>query len=156
MPFSSSVIRFMKLASKLRWPHPSGLNASLVLLLALLAVNGAAVWGILAARQGARAAALEDLRLHTTAQARAFEAALATLRGDFIFLTQAPPLGNGLAGLDSPDPTTRRWSRRDIEGALLLFLETHSAVDRIVVRNPAGEREIATGRRQGAPVLLKP
>jgi signal transduction histidine kinase len=146
----------MKASSKTRWPQLPGANASLLLLVFLLAINGAAVWGILAARHSARVAAADDLRLRTTAQARAFEAALATLRGDFIFLTQTPPLGNGLAGLDSPDPTTRRWSRRDVEGALLLFLETHTAVDRIVVRSPSGQPAIAAGRRQGAAVLLRP
>ena len=139
-----------------RWPRSPRLDASLLLLLlVLLAVNGAAVWGIFSARQGARAVALEDLRLRTAGQARALEAALATLRGDFIFLVQAPPLGNGLAGIDSPDPTTRRWSRRDVEGAVLLFLGTHPAVERILVRDPAGEPEIGAGRRQGAPVLLR-
>lgn len=145
----------MKQVPKHRWPQLPGANASLLLLLSLLAVNGAAVWGILAARQSARAAALEDLRLRTTAQARALEAALATLRGELIFLTQAPPLGNGLEALGSPDPTTRRWTRRDVEGALLLFLETHPAVDSVVVRDAAGEHAIAAGRRQGAPVLLR-
>jgi signal transduction histidine kinase len=139
-----------------RWPRPPRLDASLlVLLLALLAVNGAAVWGIVAARQSARAVALEDLRLRTAGQARALEAALATLRGDFIFLVQAPPLGKGLAGIESPDPTTRRWTQRDVEGALLLFLGTHPAVERILVRDPADEPQIGAGRRKGAPVLLR-
>lgn len=132
-----------------------GANVSLVLLVALLGINGAAVAGLVASRQSARAAAREDLRLATLAQARALEAELAALRGDLIFLTQAPPLGHGLAGFDSPDPATRRWSRRDVEGAVLLFLETHPSVERIVVRDSGGRAQVVTGRREGAPVLLR-
>lgn len=127
----------------------------MVLLAALVGINGAAVGGLMAARQVARDAAREDLRLATLAQARALEAELAALRGDLIFLTQAPPLGHGLAGFDSPDPATRRWSRRDVEGAVLLFLETHPGVEQIVVRDTEGRAQVAAGRREGAPVLVR-
>ncbi|MDX1997175.1 MAG: ATP-binding protein [Thermoanaerobaculia bacterium] len=144
---------------KPRWPwaglEAPGAKVSLLLLLALLAVNGAAVTGLLTARDAAREVALEDLRLQTLAQARSLEASLATLRGDLIFLTQAPPLGQGLEAFESPDPAVRRWSRRDVEGALLLFLETHGALERLVVRDTAGQAQIAAGRRGGAPVLLR-
>jgi signal transduction histidine kinase len=133
-----------------------GVHLPLLLLLSLLAINALAVWGIFAARNSAEASARQDLELQTAAHARALEAALAVLRGDFIFLAQAPPLGRGLAALDNPDPTVRRWNRRDVEGALLLFLEAHPAVERIVVRDPYGLPVIAAGRRRGAPVLLRP
>lgn len=142
----------MSLSTRFAGP---GAKVSLVLLVALLGINGAAVGGLVAARQSAREAAREDLRLATLAQARALEAELAALRGDLIFLTQAPPLGHGLAGFDSPDPATRRWSRRDVEGAVLLFLETHPGVERIVVRDTGGRAQVAAGRREGAPVLVR-
>lgn len=155
MGITNEVITFMKP----RWPwaglEAPGAKVSLLLLLALLAVNGAAVTGLLTARDAAREVALEDLRLQTLAQARSLEASLATLRGDLIFLTQAPPLGQGLEAFESPDPAVRRWSRRDVEGALLLFLETHGALDRLVVRDTAGRAQIAAGRRGDAPVLLR-
>lgn len=152
---SGRVITSMKQLSSSPRLHVPGAKVSLLLLLALLGLNGAAVAGLWAARHSAQEAALDDLRLQTLAQARALEVTLAALRGDLIFLTQAPPLGHGLIGFDSPDPTVRRWSRRDVEGAVLLFLETHAALDRLVVSDSAGRPQVVAGRREGAPILLR-
>ncbi len=137
-----------------RWPAVPGIGVTVLLLAVLLAVNGVAVWGILAARESAWRAAREDLALQTTAHARALEAVLATLRGDFIFLSQGPALLNYLDALGSPDPTVRRRARLEVDGTLLLFLEAHPQVERIVLRDGRGEAQAVVGRRRGEPVLL--
>ncbi len=135
---------------------PSGIQVSALLLAILLTVNGVAVWGILSAREEARRLALQELELQTGAHARALEAALATLRGDFIFLSYSPPLSRAPAALAGTDPVTRRWSRLAIEGSLILFLEAHPAVERVQVQTAPGEAVVSAGRRQGMPVLLPP
>lgn len=138
-----------------RYP-PSEVQAGALLLAVVLTVNGVAVWGILSARDEARGMALQELALQTDAHARALEAGLATLRGDFIFLSYSPPLSRAPAALSGSDPVTRRWSRLAIESSLILFLEAHPSVERIQVQAAPGETLAAVGRRQGMPVLLPP
>ena len=133
-----------------------GVGAGALLLGVVLTVNGVAVWGILTAREEAREMALQELALQTNAHARALEAALATMRGDFIFLSYSPPLSRAPAALSGSDPVTRRWSRLAIESSLILFLEAHPAVERIQVRTAPEETLVSAGRRQGMPVLLAP
>jgi signal transduction histidine kinase len=135
---------------------PSDLQAGALLLAVVLTVNGVAVWGILSAREEARTAALQELGLQTDAHARAVEAALATLRGDFIFLSYSPPLSRAPAAGSGDDPVTRRWSRLAIEASIILFMEAHPAVDRLQVRTVPGGILVSAGRRQGVPVLLAP
>lgn len=139
-----------------RLRFPSGLQAGALLLAVVLAVNGVAVWGILSAREETRAAALQELGLQTDAHARAIEAALATLRGDFIFLSYSPPLSRAPAAGSGEDPVTRRWSRLAVEASIILFMEAHPAVERIQVRTVPGGTLVAAGRRSGVPVLLPP
>ena len=141
--------------SSLRRAFPSEIQAGILLLLVVLAVNGVAVWGILSAREEARSVALQELALQTDVQARALEAALATLRGDFIFLSYSPPLSRAPAAASGEDPVTRRWSRLAIEGSIILFLEAHPAIERLQVRTTGGTL-VSAGRRQGLPVLLPP
>lgn len=143
-------------------------GALAVLLVAvLLGVNGLAIWNLVTARAEAERTAAQELALETQADARALEAALATLRGDFIFLSYSPPLtrpaaipggdgGDGGDGDAEDDPVTRRWSRLAIETALLLFLEAHPSVTRLAVLAPDGTPVAAVGWRQGMPVLLAP
>jgi signal transduction histidine kinase len=135
---------------------PLDLRVGALLLAVLLAVNGVAVWGILSAREEARMAALQELGLQTDAHARAVEAALATLRGDFIFLSYSPPLSRAPAAGSGDDPVTRRWSRLAVEATIILFMEAHPAVDRIQVRTVPGGTLVSAGRRGGVPVLLPP
>jgi len=135
---------------------PPGLGLTLALMAAVVAVNVAAVWGIVGARRSAEEAARSELALSTAAHARSLEAVLATLRGDLIFLAQSPPLVRYPEAAGDPDPLVRRWGRLDVEGTLLLFLEAHPAVERLVVRDAAGAVLAAAGRRQGAPALLPP
>ncbi len=135
---------------------PSDLQAGALLLAVVLAVNGVAVWGILSAREEARTAALQELGLQTDAHARAVEAALATLRGDFIFLSYSPPISRAPAAGSGDDPVTRRWSRLAVEGSIILFMEAHPAVERIQVRTVPGGTLVSAGRRSGVPVLLPP
>ncbi len=150
-----SLVETMASLRLLRRP-PSEIQVSALLLAILLTVNGVAVWGILAARDEARRLALQELELQTGAHARALEAALATLRGDFIFLSYSPPLSRAPAALSGTDPVTRRWSRLAIEGSLILFLEAHPSVERVQVEAAPGEAVVSAGRRQGMPVLLPP
>lgn len=133
-----------------------GWKLSLCLILAVVGINAAAVIGILFSRKGAEEAAIRELRLQTIARARSLEAAVASLRGDFIFLSQSPPLAEASMLLSSSDPVARRWSRLDIEGTLLLYLEAHPAVERLEVRDADEGVRIVAGRREGAPVLLPP
>lgn len=146
--------------------RPSASRGALAALLVvvLLSVNGLAIWNLVTARAEAERTAGQELALETQADARALEATLATLRGDFIFLSYSPPLarpvptgipGDGEAGAGG-DPVARRWSRMAIETALLLFLEAHPSVTRLAVLAPDGTPVAAVGWRQGMPVLLAP
>ncbi len=140
--------------SRQRWTGVHGLGVTGLLLAVLVTVNAVAVWGILAARESAWRAAREDLELQTTAHARALEAVLATLRGDFIFLSQSPALLNYLTALQSDNPTNRRWARLEVDGTLFLFLQEHPQVERVVLRDARGEALAVVGRRGGQAVLL--
>ena len=135
---------------------PPGLPLTLALMAAVVAVNAAAVWGIVGARRSAEESARTELALSTAAHARSLEAVLATLRGDLIFLAQSPPLVRYPEAAGDPDPLVRRWGRLDVEGTVLLFLEAHPAVARLVVREPGGGVLAAAARREGAPALLAP
>lgn len=134
----------------------AGVRIAALLLAALIAVNAVAVWGIVSARRDARRAATRDLELRTAALARSIEAALASLRADFVFLSRSPPLDRLLATSQAGDPMVRRWSRLDAESTLLLFLEAHPGVERIALRDPAGTTQVLAGRSENVPVLLAP
>jgi len=135
---------------------PSEVQATVLLLIVTLTINGMGVWGILSARREARRLALQELTLQTDAHARALEAVLATLRGDFIFLSYSPPLTRAPMAADSPDPVKRRWSRLAIEAAVILFLDAHPSVERLQVHSDPDSVVVAAGRREGYPVLLPP
>jgi len=135
---------------------PSDVQATVLLLIVTLTINGMAVWGILSARHEARRLALQELTLQTDAHARALEAVLATLRGDFIFLSYSPPLTRAPSAAGNPDPVRRRWSRLAIEAAVILFLDAHPSVERLQVRSSPDMVVVAAGRREGYPVLLPP
>ena len=131
------------------------LRLIVALLILLTGVNGLALWGIVTARRDAQRLARQDLRLQVEAQGSALEAALATLRGDLLYLSQAPPVSRAPLLFGAADPVTRRWGRLDVEGAVLLFLDAHPPVERIFVRGPEAEDLVAAGRRSGAAVLLR-
>lgn len=134
----------------------SGLRLTLFLLAVVAAVNAVALWGIFAARRGALETARHELELETAAHARALEAVLATLRGDLVLLSQSPHLVRYPETSSSRDPLVRRWSRLDVEGALLLFLEAHPAVHRLELLDGDGEALVLAGRLRGAPAVLPP
>lgn len=136
-----------------RWAL-SGLGLTLFLLAVVAAVNAVALWGIFAARRGALEAARHELELETAAHARSLEAVLATLRGDLVFLSQSPVLVRYQESAASSDPLVRRWSRLDVEGALLLFLEAHPAVLRLELHGREGKLLVLAGRRRSAPAIL--
>jgi signal transduction histidine kinase len=131
---------------------PTALGAG-VLALALVLVNALAAWGIVAARRDAQRAAQQELELRTLAQARALEAAIASLRADLIFLSRSPTLVRLAGEVAEPDPLVRRWNRLDAEGTVLLFLEANPAIEHVVLRRTDGPL-LRGGRQQGAPLLL--
>lgn len=139
----------------LRWSS-SSLHLTWVLLLAMALINAASLWEILATQRGARRAAVRDLELRTTVLARSVEAEMASLRADFLFLAQSPPVVGLLGSLESPNPLVRRWSRIDAEGTLLLFLEAHPLVRRLEVEDATGQDLVVAGWEGGAPLIFLP
>ncbi|MCA9754817.1 MAG: hypothetical protein KDA27_03375 [Candidatus Eisenbacteria bacterium] len=133
----------------------TGRRATAVLAALVLAMVGIGAWGILGARSEARRELGREFQLETEARARAVEATLASLRGDFLFLTQAPPLRDFAVLARDPDPQKRRWSRIDNEASLLLFLEAHPEVERLTVAR-GDSAELVVGRRDGVPTLMSP
>jgi len=131
-----------------------GFRITTVLVLVLLAINGVAIWGIVNGRREAESIAAEDLRIETTAHARALEAVLATLRGDLIFLSHAPPLARALDVLESPDLFLQRQGRLDIEGTIYLFVESNPAIERLSLLDREGRPLLGTGRREQLPAFL--
>ncbi|MGH9341478.1 MAG: sensor histidine kinase [Acidobacteriota bacterium] len=125
-----------------------------LLLLLLVAINGVAIWGIISARQSTEETVRQDLLLQTVAHARTLEAALASRRSDFVFLSQSPPLANAEAALSSDNPMERRWRRLDMEGTLLLFMAAHPEVEQILLRDGEDRAFVVAGRRGGAAMLL--
>jgi signal transduction histidine kinase len=137
-----------------RWFRDPTVKVTAILLAALVIINAAAVWGIVSSRRSAENLALQDLRLQTMAHARSLEAVLSSRRGDFIFLSQSPPLADAPSSLANRDPMSRRWGRLDIEGSLLFFLAAHPEVERLVIRDSNLRPLIVAGRRDEAPVLF--
>lgn len=123
--------------------------------LLLLTIQGTAIWGIVDARRRAGELARSERTREVAAQAATLSAALATLHGDLRFLVHSRPLARAPGELATDDPVARRWSRLELEGAVLLFLEAHPAVLRIYVERPSGELLAAAGWRLGSPVNLR-
>ncbi len=131
------------------------LNLKAILAVTLVTINAIGVFGIVSSRRDAEMLALQELRLQGTANALSLEAALASRRADLAFLSQSSPLTNAPVLLTTRDPITTRWRRLDIESSLLMFLEAHPEVERLVIRDSRGVPLVASGRRDGAPVLLR-
>lgn len=131
-----------------------GIRTTVALIVILVVTNAVAVWGILTARQEAIVIALKDLQLEAVASARSLETLLATVRGDFLFLTGTAPIRNLREILLIEDPMARRWQRLDLEASLLLYLDAHREIERIVLLDPRERPLFYAGRREGAPVLL--
>jgi signal transduction histidine kinase len=129
---------------------------SLVLAVVLVAVNALAIGSIVNARQSTRTAARLDLELQTQVHARSFEALLANLRADLVFLSQSPPIAQLPTGPEPADPMVRRWLRLNGEGTLLLFLAANPAVDSVSIYDPEGNTTMLAGRLDGAPQILTP
>jgi len=125
-------------------PLPAGWLTGLSIV-AVLAVLLAGVRGIAGARRGAHEESERAFRDETAARARSVETRLAAVRSDLAFLAASSPVGRLHEGGDA--------GRAGAESALLLFLRSHPEVVRVVVRSPAGEPLLHTGRRGGVPVL---
>jgi signal transduction histidine kinase len=122
----------------------------------LLTINGLALYRIAGARKDAERAARAQHEAATVLDARAVEATCGSLRDDFLYLT------NGLSQLGIParlavdNAFVARWTRLDAEGRILVFLQSHEEVERIVVTVSVDRPVIVTGRRGGAPIVLPP
>lgn len=128
-----------------------------VLLIGLSLVNVAAIWEMVSVRRDARALARRDLTLRVNAQGQGLLTRLANLRSDLAFLGESPALEVLADRLAGEDPLARRWGRLDAEGALLLFLQSHAAVERLVLDvGEAAEGAIVVGRQDGVPTVLDP
>ena len=126
------------------------------LLAITVAINFFGILSIVSARRAALEEARQDVQLETIARARALEAGLAACRADLLFLAGSPPLAALPAALAKIDPTRVRWGRLDAEGNLLLFLQSHPEVSRLVVRGSDDAPLMVAGRREGAPVMQSP
>ncbi len=141
---ASGPIRFMT----------SGLPLTVALLAVVLAINTLALWSLFNARSNARQAAEAELVRETEGHARTLEAMLASLGNELAAFAASNAIAGYPAAAEDPDPRVRRWSRLDAESALLLFLESNPAVERLSLGDGAGELLASAGRRQGAPILL--
>jgi len=121
----------------------------------VIAINLAGVGSIAVARRGALDEAERDLRLKTSASARAMESLLASSRADLAFLTGSPVFFGLSSALASRDPREARWRRLEAEGALLLFLRTHIEVTHLLARSDSGNPLVEAARRGGVPVLWR-
>lgn len=140
-----------------RFVTPSSrLSLTVTVVAALLVVNAIAIGGIVAERRDARREAERELRLETEIVARSLEARLADLRTDLLFLAQSPALAESLNRFPSDDPTTRRWSRLDLEGTLLLFLQAQPGIEGLTLFDADGSVVVRVGRRGGLPLLMPP
>lgn len=150
-----NVVNFMNSLQR-RFSFVPGIRTTVALILILVITNVVAVWSILTARQEAIEIALKDLHLEAVATARSLETLLATVRGDFLFLAGTAPIRNLREILLIEDPMARRWQRLDLEASLLLYLDAHREIERIVLLDPRERPLFYAGRREGAPVLLPP
>ncbi len=136
------------------WRSSPSIKVMTVLAAALVIINAVSIWDILSSVRNAEAIALEELRLQTRANALSIEAVLSSRRGDFIFLSQSPPLADSQGLLTTGNPVARRWGRLDVEASLLLFLAAHPEVERLAIRDTHSHPLVVAGRRGGAPMLL--
>lgn len=139
--------------SRLRLDSRTGMLILLGLL--LLLIQGTAIWGVVESRRRAEQVARLESERSVAAQAATLEAALATLYGDLRYFVHSWAVADAPRLLEVADPVTRRWSRLDLDGAALLFLEGHPAVARIHVESSDGDLLTAVGWRQGWPVILR-
>ncbi|MFN7960812.1 MAG: ATP-binding protein [Thermoanaerobaculia bacterium] len=133
------------------------LPLTLTLLAAVAVVSVLSIRGIVAARSDVRRVAEAELVLDTEARARALEGSLDTLSRQLGILAGSRPLlAHSLLSSDATDAQTRRWARIDLEGALLLFLSSQPAIERLDLAAADGRSLAVAARRRGAPVLLPP
>jgi signal transduction histidine kinase len=134
-----------------RWPLKA---TTVVLALLILAINALALREIVRARRTAEAAAIAELHAQVAADAREITSVLARLRGDLLFLAHTLASSRVVEGMGSEDPFRARQARLDGEGRMLLFLQSHPAIERISLVHDESGPLIVAGRRGGAPLTL--
>jgi signal transduction histidine kinase len=105
-------------------------------------------------RREATRTALLDVRVDLLERARSLEAALRSARSGLEFIAGVPSIAFAPGGMRSKDPTVVRFKRQSVEGDLIRYLETHSEIERAIVRDGDGRAVVAVGRRASSPVLL--
>jgi signal transduction histidine kinase len=138
------------------WLQTPGAKIMVALAVLLVAINSVGIWGIVYSGREAREEVLKDLQMQAFAGARNLEATLASTRADFVFLSQTPALAGFRLALSDEDPMSRRWRRLDIEATLLLFMSSHPEVEGILLYADEEAPFMTVGRREGAPVVLRP
>jgi signal transduction histidine kinase len=133
-----------------------GISLPVAVLAALAIVNAIAVASIVTAQRSARLEAESELQREVDVVARSIETRLADLRTDLLFLAHSPALAAALVRIESPDPTTARWSRLDLEGTMLLFMQAQPSIQSLTLAGRAGEPIVQVSRRGGFPLLTPP
>ncbi len=131
-------------------------DPALGLVVLLLLINLIAVLGLTRSRKDVRTALREQRALATRADARTFEALLAQQHAELAFLASSPPLAAASAGGLVTDPVRDRWQRLDVEASLLLFLQSHPAVQRLEVLRGWSGLHVVAMRVDGLPQLAPP
>src|SRR5687767_5648253 len=83
--------------------------------------------------------ALLEARLDLLERARALEAALRSARSGLEFIAGVPSLAVAPEALRASDPAVARFRRQAAEGDLIRYLLAHSEIERVIVRDGAGE-----------------
>lgn len=122
----------------------------------LVLLNGAAIREIIAARDEARRLARHEIELRLEERGQAYRARLANLRADVRALLESPPLNLVSERLASADPLVRRWARLDVEGTLVLFVQSRPALRELWLSTGDEAAPVKVGRREGAVVVLDP
>lgn len=133
-----------------------GIRPTLAMLVLLVATLSVGAWGLVTGRRDAQRAVRLDLKLRTEAEAGALEAALASLRGDVLFLAQVTIVHDLPDLLSDPDPVSRRWGRLAAEATMLRFLESHPEIHALAVfeETDAGrDARIVAAKRDGVPIV---
>jgi len=105
-------------------------------------------------RRDATRTVLLDVRLDLLERARTLEAALRSARSGLEFIAGVPSISLAPSALRSPDKVVVRFKRQSAEGDLIRYLNAHAEIERVIVRDGAGQAVVAVGRRASFPVLI--
>jgi len=122
---------------------------TLLSVVAVVAVNGAGIYGIAAARRASRDEAARLFAAEAQSRARALARVLEDTRANLEFLAASSALSRLARGALGSAPADREAA----ESALLVFLRSHPETVRLTLRSSQGAPLMLMGRRGGVPVL---